>query len=124
MAHRSARCRSRRLAAPRRSYRTRCTRRRLPPPRRNASGASHSPLLAIWLFGVGRNLDLDHLVRVLDRLAFLDLVDHVHAGRDLTNHRVLPVEARRLAIHDEELAVGRIVVAALARHADDAALER
>src|SRR5215813_7598078 len=86
-----------------------------------ASGVtSASPLL----FGVGRDLDLDHLVRVLDRLALLDLVDHVHAGRDLADHGVLAVQARGLAIHNEELAVGRIVVAALARHADDAALER
>ena len=37
---------------------------------------------------------------------------------------VLAVEERAFVEHDEELAVGRVVVAAFARHADDAALER
>src|SRR5262249_52174573 len=39
--------------------------------------------------------------------AFLDLVDRVHAGHDLADHRVLAVEARRFGEHDEELRVSR-----------------
>ena len=40
------------------------------------------------------------------------------------DHGVLAVEERAVVEHDEELAVGGMVVAALARHADGAALER
>src|SRR5579883_1837133 len=75
-------------------------------------------------FHVGRDLHLGHRVGILDRLAFGELVDHVHAGDHLADDRVVALPAVGLPIHDEELAVGGIVVAALARHPDDAALER
>src|ERR1700756_1843632 len=66
---------------------------------------------------VGSDLHLRHHVGMVDRLALLELVDHVHAGDDLADHGVLAVQEVGLLGHDEELAVGRIVVAALARHA-------
>src|SRR5690348_13989589 len=46
------------------------------------------PYLSHHLFrslGVGRHLDLQHLVRVRRRLALLDLVDHLHAAHHLAH---------------------------------------
>src|SRR5580704_8180968 len=51
---------------------------------------------------------LDDLVRVLHRLAALDLVDVVHAFGDLAPYRVLVVEERGVVEADEELAVAGI----------------
>src|SRR3984957_983203 len=51
---------------------------------------------------------LDDLVRVLDRLAALDLVDVLHAGGRLAPDRVLVVEERGIVEADKELAVAGI----------------
>src|SRR5215472_604335 len=79
------------------------------------------------LLGVGRDLHLQHAVRIGDGaaspFALLELIDRLHAGHDLADHGVLAVEPRRVRKADEELAVRRIRVAG-ARHADGAALER
>src|SRR5215475_3149510 len=84
------------------------------------SGAG-APRSRMSLFlGVSRNLDLDHLVGVRGRLAFLDLVDVLHARRDLAPHGVLAVEEVRVLEADEELAARRVGIAG-ARHRDRAA---
>src|SRR5258708_1095408 len=57
---------------------------------------------------VERHVRLDDLVGVLHRLATLDLVDILHARRDLAPHRVLVVEKGRIVETDEELAVAGI----------------
>src|SRR5262245_27737336 len=72
------------------------------------------------ILGVRRHLDLDHLVGVRGRLAFLDLVDEFHARRDLAPHGVLAVEEVRVLEADEELAARRIGIAG-ACHRDRAA---
>src|SRR5476651_1960720 len=68
---------------------------------------------------VGCDLDLDHLVGIGGRLAILDLVDELHAGRDLAPHGVLAVEEVRVLEADEELAARavRIAGAGHRRHA-------
>src|SRR3984893_5545116 len=66
------------------------------------------------------HMRLDDLVRVLHRLAALDLVDVLHARRHLAPHRVLVVEERRIVEADEELAVAGIR-AGRARHRGGAA---
>src|ERR1700694_5732865 len=63
---------------------------------------------------------LDDLVRVLHRLAALDLVDVLHARRDLAPNRVLVVEERCVVKADEELAVAGIRAGG-ARHRGGAA---
>src|SRR3984957_9144636 len=63
---------------------------------------------------------LDDLVRVLHRLAALDLVDVLHALGHLAPHRVLVVEERGVVEADEELAVAGIR-ARRARHRGGAA---
>src|SRR5882757_1534640 len=57
---------------------------------------------------VGGHVRLDDLVRVLDRLAALDLVDVLHALGDLAPDRVLVVEEGGVVEADEELAVAGI----------------
>src|SRR5260221_648628 len=74
-------------------------------------------------FDVRPHPDRDHAVGILDRLALLDLVDHIHTGQDLADDGVLAVEKSTVRIHDEELAGGGVVAVALAGHADDTALE-
>src|SRR5688572_372579 len=54
---------------------------------------------------IGRDFDREHLVRVDDRLATLDLVHIVHALDDLAPDSVLLVEERRIAEADEELRI-------------------
>src|ERR1700686_2641455 len=76
------------------------------------------------LLRVGRPPHAPDLIGFCRRLAALELVDHVHAVHDLADHGVLLVQKEAVVEHDEELAVGGIVAVALARHADDAALER
>src|SRR5690242_2916099 len=56
-----------------------------------------------------RDRDRGHLV------ALLDAVDELHAGHDLAEHGVLPVEVRRGAVADVELAAGGVGMLA-ARH--------
>src|SRR6201996_4509039 len=63
---------------------------------------------------------LDDLVRVLHRLAALDLVDVLHALGDLAPHGVLAVEERGIVEAYEELAVAGIR-AGRARHRGGAA---
>src|ERR1043165_3100587 len=63
---------------------------------------------------------LHDLVRVLHRLAALDLVDVIHAFDHLAPHGVLLVEEAGVVEADEELAV-RAVRALRARHRGDAA---
>src|ERR1700746_2936459 len=53
-------------------------------------------------------MGLDDLVRILDRLAALDLVDVLHALGHLAPDRVLLVEERRVVEADEELAVAGV----------------
>src|ERR1700730_5102432 len=65
-------------------------------------------------------MGLDDLVRILDRLAALDLVDVFHALGHLAPHRVLAVEERGVVEADEELAVAGIR-ARRARHRRGAA---
>src|SRR5271155_1624634 len=79
------------------------------------------------LFRVARHSQRDDLVGIVDRAvvvlrAGLDLVDDVHAGDDLAEDGVLPVEEAGVAKADEELRIGRVRVAR-PRHADSAALE-
>src|SRR4051812_29536507 len=57
---------------------------------------------------VSRHVRLDDLVGVLHRLAALDLVDVLHARRDLAPDRILVVEEGRVVEADEELAVAGI----------------
>src|ERR1700716_19948 len=57
---------------------------------------------------VGGHAGLDDLVRVLHRLAALDLVDVLHALGDLAPDRVLVVQERGVVEADEELAVAGI----------------
>ncbi len=61
--------------------------------------------------------------RISRRLAALELVDDIHAGRHFADDGILAVEEVAVRKHDEELAVGRVRVAG-ARRTDDAALER
>src|SRR5438552_1680655 len=63
---------------------------------------------------------LHNLVRVLHRLAALDLVDVLHAFDDLAPHGVLLVEETGVVEADEELAVGAVRVLR-ARHRGGAA---
>src|SRR6201747_1709337 len=63
---------------------------------------------------------LDDLVRILDRLAALDLVDVFHARSDLAPHRVLVVEEGGVVEADKELAIAG-VRAGRARHRGRAA---
>src|SRR5690606_6553802 len=49
---------------------------------------------------VGGNLDRNHLVRVDDRLAALDLVDIVHALDHFTPDGILAIEERRVGKAD------------------------
>src|SRR6266404_2948041 len=69
---------------------------------------------------VGGDSGLDDLVRILHRLAALDLVDVLHARRDLAPDRVLAVEKGRIVEADEELAVAGIRAGG-ARHRGGAA---
>ncbi len=69
---------------------------------------------------VSRHVRLDDLVRVLHRLATLDLVDILHAGRDLAPDGVLVVEETGIVETDEELAVAGVRVGG-ARHRGGAA---
>src|SRR6266496_2471343 len=57
---------------------------------------------------VGRHMRLDDLVRILHRLAALDLVDVFHAISHLAPDRVLAVEEGGIVEADEELAVAGI----------------
>src|SRR3977135_3432885 len=57
---------------------------------------------------VGGHSGLDDLVRVLHRLAALDLVDILHARGHLAPDRVLVVEEGCIGEADEELAVAGI----------------
>src|SRR6202166_822656 len=68
------------------------------------------PGMTIWDLGrvVQRHARLDDLVRVLHRLAALDLVDVLHARRHLAPDRVLVVEEGGVVEADEELAVAGI----------------
>src|ERR1044072_346491 len=59
------------------------------------------------------SLDADRL----DLVADLDAVDHIHAGRDLTEVRVLLIEERRVLLDEKEL---RIVVEGRFLSASDA----
>src|SRR3954468_22453100 len=80
-----------------------------------------SPRMTVWLSGrVRRHPRLDDLVRILHRLAALDLVDVLHARRHLAPDRVLVVEEGRIVEADEELAVAG-VRARGARHRGGAA---
>src|SRR5215831_19452271 len=74
-------------------------------------------------FDIRRHPNRDHAIRILNRLALLDLVDDVHAGQNLADYGVLTIKEGAVRIHNEELAVGGVVAVALAGHADDAALE-
>src|SRR5262252_2173630 len=74
-------------------------------------------------FDVRRHPNRDHAIGILNRLALLDLVDHVHAGQDFADDGVLAVEEGAVRVHDKELAVGGVVAVALTGHADDTALE-
>src|SRR5213592_1312931 len=69
---------------------------------------------------VGGHARLDDLVRVLHRLAALDLVDVLHARRHLAPDRILVVEERGIIEADEELAIGGIRAGG-ARHRGGAA---
>src|SRR6267154_4861257 len=69
---------------------------------------------------VEHHAGLNNLVGVLHRLAALDLVDVLHAGRHLAPDRVLVVEERCIVKADEELAVAGIRAAG-ARHRGGAA---
>src|ERR1700682_1068379 len=69
---------------------------------------------------VERHPRLDDLVRALHRLAALDLVDVLHARRDLAPDRVLVVEEGSIVEADEELAVAGIRAGG-ARHRGGAA---
>src|ERR1700716_1579981 len=69
---------------------------------------------------VGGHAGLDDLVRVLHRLAALDLVDVLHALGDLAPDRVLVVQERGIVEADEELAVAGIRARG-ARHRSGAA---
>src|ERR1700704_6459298 len=69
---------------------------------------------------VGGHAGFDDLVRVLHRLAALDLVDVLHALGDLAPDRVLVVEEARVVEADEELAVAGIRILR-PRHRDCAA---
>src|SRR5437660_11925832 len=69
---------------------------------------------------VDRHVRLDDLVGVAHRLATLDLVDVLHAGRHLAPRGVLAVEEARVVEADEELAVAGIRAVG-ARHRDGAA---
>src|ERR1700733_4033039 len=69
---------------------------------------------------VGCHVRLNDLVRVLHRLAALDLVDVLHPGGHLAPDRVLVVEERCIVEADEELAVAGIR-ACRARHRRGAA---
>src|SRR5437016_9846946 len=96
-----------------------------------APAASAATARAAWttriaarsLLYVGGDLNLGHHIGPLHRLAFLELVDHLHAGHHLADYGVLAVEEGAVGIHDEELRIGRIVAGSTG-HADDAALER
>src|SRR5882757_7204635 len=69
---------------------------------------------------VERHAGLNNLVGFLHRLAALDLVDVLHAGRHLAPDRVLVVEERCIVEADEELAVAGIRAGG-ARHRGGAA---
>src|SRR5258708_4624275 len=69
---------------------------------------------------VGGHAGLDDLVRVLHRLAALDLVDVLHARRDFAPDRVLVVEEGSIVEADEELTVAGIRAGG-ARHRSGAA---
>src|SRR5262249_41435894 len=56
---------------------------------------------------IRRHLRRHDLVRIVHRLAALDLVHVLHALRDLAPDRVLAVEEARVCEADEELAVAR-----------------
>src|SRR6202012_244974 len=75
------------------------------------------------VLGVGRNLDLHHLVGIRGRLALLDLVDVFHARRHLAPHGVLAVEEVGVLEADEELATRRVGIVG-ACHRDGAAAVR
>src|SRR6185437_5565126 len=67
------------------------------------------PGTTAWSSGrVGCHVRLDDLVRVLHRLAALDLVDVLHPGGHLAPDRILVIEERCVVEADEELAVAGI----------------
>src|SRR4051812_40824774 len=76
--------------------------------------------MTVYLRRVDGHSGFDDLVRVLHRLAALDLVDVLHAFGDLAPHRVLIVEERGIVEADEELAVAGIGTGG-ARHRGGAA---
>src|SRR5262249_59126033 len=57
------------------------------------------------LLGVGSDLHAGHAIGIDHRLALLDLVDHLHAGEDFPDYRILAVEEGAVGIHDEELRI-------------------
>src|SRR3954464_10820351 len=80
-----------------------------------------SPGMTIWESArVSGHMRLDDLVRILHRLAALDLVDVVHALGHLAPDRILAVEEGGVVEADEELAVAGIR-ACRARHRSGAA---
>src|SRR6187431_912128 len=79
-----------------------------------------SPGMTVILRRVRSHPRLDDLVGIAHRLAALDLVDILHARRDLTPDRILAVEERGIVEADEELAVAGIG-ARRARHRGGAA---
>src|SRR5579864_7956263 len=64
---------------------------------------------------VGGHLHRYDLVRVLHRLAALDLVDILHARGHFAPHRVLAIEEARVTEADEKLAVRGVGIVG-ARH--------
>src|SRR5450432_3790142 len=92
-------------------------------PREGGNPDGRIPASPARLLRVRSDLHAQNLVRILDRLAALDLVDVLHPLDDLAPDRVLAVEERGVAEADEELAVARIGVGR-ARHRQRAALVR
>src|SRR3954465_9713557 len=76
--------------------------------------------MTVYLRRVDGHSGFDDLVRILHRLAALDLVDVLHAFGHLPPDRVLAVEERGVVEADEELAVAGIR-ARPARHRGGAA---
>src|SRR5437764_1470787 len=79
---------------------------------------SFSGIIATWMAGpspamrgqeaCSTNFRGDDLVGIAHRLAALDLVDILHAGRDLAPNRILLIEKACIGEADEELRIRRI----------------